>query len=400
MVASVNYDQEILKYGVFFISVVCVLVLVGLSTKDANASSKKLYPYLLCIFISLFVGFGVYSGTSSKNMLSSGLIVFGILFVIAFVLFISPFFTSGNFVLIDFIEIFLILCIGLFAFAIFYKMFYQYLQSLEGWTGLLANVIFYFPCLLLEAFTYIREEFKITPNVVFLLFIIEILLLLMYVYLPSAITKLVQNKGVLLQNTPVFLDHVTDISGTEMMKFEPPKNQNLELYRKNYGISFWLYLNEINRTSATEHTIFEYGFTDEQGIKQVKPMITYRKNDNYDNIVVYFSNSSEDKSNDNVSNAQYTIPIDKQKWNNIFINYRDNQADVFINGHLERTMVFDDLYSKTPIYSVHDKITVGSLDKSLYGAICNIVYYPNPLSKSEIVNQYNLYYQQNPPIRA
>jgi hypothetical protein len=82
-----------------------------------------------------------------------------------------------------------------------------------------------------------------------------------------------------------------------------------------------------------------------------------------------------------------------QKWNNLVMNFTSTQADLFINGKLEYTYIFQ---GNPPSYSPIDFITIGQ-DKGLDGAICNVTYYPGPLSLIEIANNYNLLSLRNPP---
>lgn len=91
--------------------------------------------------------------------------------------------------------------------------------------------------------------------------------------------------------------------------------------------------------------------------------------------------------------------IKPQKWNQIVFNYTSSQVDLFINGHLEKTFVFNkDVDNPTlPEYLPSDVISVGSTD-GLDGAICNIKYHYAPQSKGQIATSYNLLMKQNPPI--
>jgi len=68
-------------------------------------------------------------------------------------------------------------------------------------------------------------------------------------------------------------------------------------------------------------------------------------------------------------------------------------VDLFINGNLERTYTFNE---NIPIYLATDTITTGS-NQGLDGAICNINYYLEPLTKSQITTTYNLLMSKNPP---
>ena len=82
-----------------------------------------------------------------------------------------------------------------------------------------------------------------------------------------------------------------------------------------------------------------------------------------------------------------------QKWNNIVFNYYSDKVDLFINGNLEKTYVFD---NNAPNYTANDNITIGTQD-GLDGAVCNINYYTEPLTKTQVINAYNLLMMKNPP---
>jgi hypothetical protein len=84
-----------------------------------------------------------------------------------------------------------------------------------------------------------------------------------------------------------------------------------------------------------------------------------------------------------------------QKWNNIVINFNNNNTvDVFVNGNLERT--FESRMRNITSNVTQNAINIGS-NNGLYGAICNINYYAIPLTQGQIVQQYNLLYNKNPP---
>jgi hypothetical protein len=97
---------------------------------------------------------------------------------------------------------------------------------------------------------------------------------------------------------------------------------------------------------------------------------------------------------DTVPNPYYDLEIPSQKWNNFVFNYSDNSVDLFVNGVLERTFVFTD---NIPMYRPTDIITIGD-NKNINGAICNITYNPIILTEYEIVNNYNILINKNPPI--
>jgi len=109
----------------------------------------------------------------------------------------------------------------------------------------------------------------------------------------------------------------------------------------------------------------------------------------------YYSGSDKNKPT-----HQLELPL--QKWNNIVLNYVNNGVDVFINGELSLSYNFRD---DIPIYSDDDDIFVGDTNEiaytntnGLYGSICNIAYYMTPLTKREIVLNYNMLSINNPPL--
>ncbi len=118
---------------------------------------------------------------------------------------------------------------------------------------------------------------------------------------------------------------------------------------------------------------------------QVKPQIKYISSSNgNDNFRIMYSNS---KSHD--------ISIRSQKWNNFVITYDGTQVDLFVNGNLERSEQLD-----TPIrYSPLDQMVIGD-NNGIDGAICNVCFYPKPMTGSEVAQSYNLLSSKNPPINV
>jgi len=95
-----------------------------------------------------------------------------------------------------FLVILLILFVGL---AIVYNMGYDYFSKQTGKTAFYLQLIFYIPCLISDAIKYIFNDFRTTSNMIFALFVAEILLILAYIYGPNTVTMiLTQNSRVLL----------------------------------------------------------------------------------------------------------------------------------------------------------------------------------------------------------
>jgi hypothetical protein len=113
-------------------------------------------------------------------------------------------------------------------------------------------------------------------------------------------------------------------------------------------------------------------------------MILYGNEDNTDNNNIVYAH------------------VDGQKWNNIVFNYYKQNVDVYINGKMEYSI---DYPTNSVKFNNQDKIEVGvEVDTEGYnkyylnGAICNVVYFVKPLTRSQIATQYNLLFMKNPPV--
>ena len=80
-----------------------------------------------------------------------------------------------------------------------------------------------------------------------------------------------------------------------------------------------------------------------------------------------------------------------QRWNNIVINYNGGTLDIFINAKLVASI------TNVVPYMNMDQLTVGS-DEGVGGGVCNVVYFPSPMSKERIDINYRLLKNKNPPV--
>ena len=71
--------------------------------------------------------------------------------------------------------------------------------------------------------------------------------------------------------------------------------------------------------------------------------------------------------------------LPSQRWNNIVINRTLNNIDVFINGEYVSSIIPN---VSTTVLASHDRINIGQ--EGLSGAICNIRYFKEPQSKTQI----------------
>jgi hypothetical protein len=295
------------------------------------------------------------------------------------------------------ILVLLMIVVGL---AIGYKMFSERIKSLTGWKGFFANFLFYIPCMLSDGLEYLLQQYHITPNIVFILLIIELLLALGYFYIPKILQKSIKKTAIMLQNKPVYLDKERNVGNIEQFLFKPLGEkiiymENKDKYRRNYCINMWVFLNiqpSSNAAYANETTIFNYNN---------HPRITHKnKSDNKRlknrNIYTfYFSNTQDGNANADITNtAKYEVSVPDQKWNLLSFNYFESKVDLYVNGNLERTFYFA---NNIPDYSSNDSILLGS-DGGITGAICNVTYNRKPLTSGQIATLYNTNYLKNPPV--
>jgi Concanavalin A-like lectin/glucanases superfamily len=374
--------------------IVFIAIILSKASKDPDTLNAKAFSYTFIIIAAFIFFTGIFISRIADNPNSAMTVVIVgmvIMFICCLAYFYNNIDSTGYRIISLFIQ-FLILVIFVVGLAIIFYCFSNYLKSFEGPEALAINVFFYIPCLLLEFIQYLIKEFRMTTNTVYILFILEIVLILVYMYVPKLLEKIVIKNGIVLLPDAAFLDSQTVIGNS--IDLLMPLNKSLNDpneklgYRTEYSISMWLYLNNqpLNyQAYAKETNIFSY--------TNRHPAITYYNNtsapentDDIDNLLFYFSNSTN-------GSAPFPFKIPKQKWNQIVFNYTSTQADLFINGILVKTHIFNE---SMPTYSAEDLVVIGD-DNGLDGALCNINYGFGTMTKYQIANSYNLLMNRNPP---
>ena len=376
------------KYGWLYAVIFIVLILLYYAAFDPKALTTKAFSYTLSIIVPLLVIFFIVNPFANKLGSATNIFVLGILatfFMAAFYFYSQA--NSQTFQLVNYIITVMVLLIVLLGLAIFFYIMSNYLKSLTGWTGFAVYFIFYIPCLIIDFFKYLMNEFKMTANPIFVLLLVEIVLIVGYLYLPDIMHYLQKSKSTDLLPGSAFLDIEQTVGNSEMNKLpkflKKVNDDSLPVYNQNYAFSMWTFLNPqgANYSGYSGETqIFNYG--------EGKPKVTHFLDTDKSRDVyrVYFTNSSSQK-------GYYEFSMPSQKWNNLVMNFTSTQADLFVNGQLEKTYTFD---GNPPNYMPTDYVIIGE-DKGLDGAICNVVYYPRNLSLIEIANNYNLLSIRNPP---
>ena len=199
------YSRLIISTMVFLlISVVLYLI------NDTNSFN------IIMIFSSLFVISSIilasYTGVNYFKLMSQrmNLIISSVVFFIVLGTFIFLYLIKEPAVM-SYIAIILtpiILLIGIVGLAIFYYMARNYIRyQNDTWVGLIINIIFFIPCMVLDFFQYIKSEMNSTTNVIYYLFITQIILILLYVIVPAFINNIaLVNTDEQIDNDPLNIE--------------------------------------------------------------------------------------------------------------------------------------------------------------------------------------------------
>jgi hypothetical protein len=277
---------------------------------------------------------------------------------------------TGSFAVITFAAV----IVGL---SILYKIFFNYIYKLEGMNGFIVNLIFYIPCMLLNALEYLNKDFKQAPFAVYALLMVEVVLLLTYLYLPK-IMSFISNSLVVKDGKPIIEDP-TIISRkenlTSYIKLNDAKPD--DLVNNKFAISMWVYVVPIPPTTYpynSDATIFEYG--------------------SYHPRLIYNGATNKFKSFVNQSTS-YEFDMPLQTWNHVVYNYTKSSVDLFVNGELVSTVN----QRNTGLENLNrDDIVCIGQENGLTGGLCNVVYFKKPLFQYEIKNLYELFKGRDPPI--
>ena len=389
----------IIYFIMYVMAIILPIYLYYLSQGESPLTSNQyFYIYFFMYIMGLFLCIILFINSERNKKLYMGIFVF-IFTVFALLIYYynnSPKFNKNVAIYFSILFQVVIVLIVIVALALTYKIFENNFRNQTGFIGFIIDLLFYIPCLLIEFVQYLGGEIATTPYIVFILFILEILLILACFYIPSAIVNSVFQNQIQILSESMFLNNQNQLATmTDLMPIvttDPTTYLDIKTPRKNYTISMWIYLNQQHHNSDQITTnIFSYGSKNDY-----KPKISYY-NSGLSGKNIYriaFSGTDDANQNQNGVSTGYDIELASQKWNQLVLNYNSTFVDLYINGVLERTFHFNE--SIFPNYYPTDVVTIGQ-NNGLDGAICNIAYYTVPLSNYQIVNTYNLLMAKNPP---
>lgn len=399
-----DFRYEYLKYFILYVIIIIILLFVFNNKTDGNLfqTSETIFnvnnvmnSLLFIIPLSILVYF-IYENLNKTNN-NKKTFFYGIpLFFLSIILyFLYSNLSQATTVYVNYLFIGLFSLIFITSLAIFLLIFNNYLKTFSGWYGFFIYFIFYIPCIFVEFIDFIKSELKATTNTVYILFILEIIFILCYVYLPNLIKNYMNSFGKCLLEKCVFLKEekvIATFNDLNNDRINHANNENNKM-NQNFAISMWCYINTQSKSNSSyvkESNIFDYG----NG--KLKIIYNYDLSNNINdgnknNYRFYFA-----KKKINGIDNFYELNLPDQKWNNIVVNNRYNNVDIFINGKIAKTFTYNNVY-QPPTYSESDIMKIGS-NNGLYGSMCNVRYYSKPLTKFEIANNYNMLMMNNPPI--
>ena len=412
-------SKETFKVNVciLFICFVTYVVLLNseLSKYINYSSGSTITFFILLISIGfLFLLFTLFNDAplniikQQLNSMSPGLLssigaffifAFAILIITWFIVNLTNLYNTSNVMAFIVNLILLMAMLGLIYKFVSISSFYKKSPLLR----LIVGVIFYIPCLIYGLFEKIYDALPKSgvstsgPNapadapskhIGMLLFIIFLYLFYFIIY-PYLSVKLSKQGGLLLVNEPISIHDERILSSYQNL------NQT-DHFDYKFGISFWVYLESYkphtNEGSDNYTSILNYGD---------KPNILYNPVKNTLRVTMkldldktepkpnYLSQKSKRDDDGNIILYEKS-GILLQKWNNIIINYNGGTFDIFYNAELVKTHI------EVVPYMKYDNLVVGT-DNGLYGSICNINYFKNPLSIMQIYYLYNLVKNTTPP---
>ena len=255
---------------------------------------------------------------------------------------------------------------------------------------IIINLIFYIPCLFSGSFDFMvgffTNEYKSTTVSSILLLVFAIVLIVVYLKMPSIFNVITLQGGDLLVNQPVSTDSIYSLGTYQELNGK-------DSFDYKYAISTWIFLDSaapnMNLSYDTYASLLNFG---------EKPNIMYNGKTNTLMITMQqkdLQKTSDNKLIDFLENGNriiYKKPnMLLQKWNNIIINYNGGVLDIFLNGELVKSEI-----GVVPYYTL-DSLTIGQ-ENGIKGGICSVVYFNRALTNSNIYYLYNMVKDKTIPV--
>ena len=254
-----------------------------------------------------------------------------------------------------------------------------------SWMGLLTKLFLFIPCGILNLFAYLKDQYNITSTIMMQLLGLEFLLIALRIILPKLYKYLMNGKGYTLISEPNYINKEIFLANFEDINYYKSENANKDATKGDmpnyhYAISCWIYLDSLppntNKSYTRDTSILNIGN---------KPNIQFNVHTN--ELIIRM----KEQSNSERIVLRKKDLLKYQKWNQIVINYSGGTLDVFLNNELISTE------GGVIPYKQYDIVSYGT-DNGLHGGICNVKYFNNSLSRSDINWMYNTMKNKSIPV--
>ena len=292
-----EYFKESLPYFLMFglfVLILTLFIIASFYKQDTVFLQKYRYIMMVIFPILIMVYLFLRKGKSDFNptiiMMIGALITFGMLIIFISYIKKPTFLSTNSIVFGSYIISILLVVIFIIGLAIAYKVLKNSVRKMRGWPGFVVNFIFFIPCLVSDFIDYIFAEFKNAPNTVFVLFILELILILGYIYAPKLLKYITTKNGIVLQNQPVYLNKSNILSDSSIFLLHSSVSSSIigtdissNVYNSNFGLSMWIYVNNmgLDNSGNTGSVLFQVASPNDLN---GKPCIRYMGNDKWNFI--------------------------------------------------------------------------------------------------------------------
>jgi hypothetical protein len=280
---------------------------------------------------------------------------------------------------------------------------------------LVFNAVMFIPCLVNDIYEYTYQSVMKNPDKNFTyLFLIEISLILVYVFIRKANYARVKSTRSLLLNDPEWLTKEINVSKNSLSgENVGVQTQGIpDTVSYHYGISFWFYI-DTGMTNNTFLNILNYNNSPAVLYKpsmnnlivtsQINPDnidLTYKRNNavvknTFENEVITSYTTMNNNTHEGIQDRKiiYSMTnVKLQTWNNVFVNYNSGVMDIFINGNLVSSS------DGNMIQNYASSIKVGENNENCLIKICNLCFYNENLGVDAILHTYSTSKELNPPL--
>lgn len=191
------------------------------------------------------------------------------------------------------------------------------------------------------------------------------------------------DKGIECLKEPVYFRQKLYLTNhNKFLKLRP------EQHSYNYSISCWFFIHShppnFKKSYNKFTNILNFNY---------EPIIAYNTKKNTLLIKTFRAKKEHEKGigRNKLVDLYVGEKFKLQKWHNIVVNYVGGTVDVFLNGKLVATN------QRIAPFKTFNNLIAGE-NNGISGSICNVIYYPNHISKSKILLNYNYLKKKSPPI--